>query len=134
MRKTMEQIVLEDELTTTLWAAIKKLPKKYRDVIGARFLPEEYFEEEEHSPINRTPGFDAIAKLFGVSPAKIRQYYHKAIIDLRKNPDLIAINDAFKRKRDNAVRDFKVICLEDQALDVDDPFTDENDDQSHESC
>ena len=116
-----EDEVLRNEVREVLKKALEKLPPKYRDVIGARFMPENYFKNYHQSPQDKAPGFEAIAALLGTTPTKVRGAYRRALIRLRKDPGITAISDAFRRRNDNAVRDFRVICIDDTDIFPDDP-------------
>ena len=117
-----EEMVIKQETRDALLQALKNLPKKYRDVLGARFIPESYFPDQHDNTISRPPGFEAIAKLLGMTPAQVRGYYRRAIMRLRHDPGLIEISDASRRHNDNANRDFRVICLNDKESIPDDSF------------
>lgn len=89
-----EEIVLKQEMNDTLIRALENLPPKCRDVLNARFSPEHYFSDYQNAPINRPPGFKAIAKSLGMTPTQVRGCYRQAIMQLQKDPGLIAISES----------------------------------------
>lgn len=117
-----EDKALQRELLEALRKALEKLPKDSKEVLAIRFFPEYYFEGE--LAVNRVPGFDCIAKYLGTTTSKVRTSYKRALMQLRKDPGLLAISDSFRKKNDNAIRDFRVICLNDKESFPDDPYED----------